>query len=301
MKTIFRFIFAPMSGFDGTAVVEGGETLGNGRVAREEAVSPAPQRHRRLTEGGRSGLSIGVAIGLHALLGLVHVTHSRLPALHSLVQEAEFVDLEPLEVPVPPAVESPPPPPESRPVARPQRASEEPPPAEQPPPNPAVGAVVPDDVVPTPQVEVASSTAGGLAVNAVVGDGNGGMGSGSGTRHAGPAVEGTPVANAAPAHDPRPARRAYVQRVRSVVGAPRYSNAMRRRGIEGTVLVGVTIDARGHVVATRVKRSSGDAELDQMVLDYVRAHVASLPEPPPETEWQTNEVGLPYEFNLADD
>lgn len=298
MKTNIRFILRAMSAVEGSAVVEGGEALASARAPRSETARiPVPSRPAsRFGERSRTGLSIGIAVGLHAILGLVHVTRARMPELRRLVQEADYVAVEPVDAPVPPPLESPPPP---RPVPR-NEAVQEPPPAPEPAANPATGEVVPDEVVPTPQVEVATSTEGGLSVNATVGDGNG-MGSGSGTRHDGPAVEGTPVAAAAPAVDPRPARRAYVQRIRGVIGAPRYTNAMRRQGIEGTVLVGVTIDPQGRVVATRVKRSSGNAELDQMVLEYVRANVASLPEPPAEAAWQTNEVGLPYAFDLSDD
>ncbi len=290
MKTISKIILGPMSVVPSSAALpehEGDDP--------DEAIAARCVSSKRMSDHGRTSLSIGIAVGLHALLGMVQVARHVSPTLDRMISESDFVAVEPLapETPAPPELaETPPPPP-------PRERPSEPRPADEPPANPAVGAVVPDEVPVTAPAEVATSTENGLAVNAVVGDGQGG--SGSNVRHEGPAVEGPVTAPAAPAHDPRPFQRAYVQRLRGVVGAPRYSNSMRRRGIEGTVLIGVTVDPQGHASAVRVKRSSGDAELDGLVLEHVREHVANLPPPPPESEWRTREVPLAYEFTMMDD
>lgn len=51
---------------------------------------------------------------------------------------------------------------------------------------------------------------------------------------------------------------------------PRYPEALRRRGIEGTVLLKVRVTDRGRVEAVQVERSAGQPELDQSATEAVQ-------------------------------
>ena len=49
-----------------------------------------------------------------------------------------------------------------------------------------------------------------------------------------------------------------------------YPEAARRRGIEGTAIVRIEVDARGVVTDARLSRSSGSALLDRHALRFAR-------------------------------
>src|SRR5690606_19122506 len=61
----------------------------------------------------------------------------------------------------------------------------------------------------------------------------------------------------------------------------RYPSGARSRREEGSVNVSFTIDAGGRVLAARVARSSGNAELDQAAVEMVRRS-SPVPAPPPQ-------------------
>ena len=51
---------------------------------------------------------------------------------------------------------------------------------------------------------------------------------------------------------------------------PRYPEAARRQGIEGTVLLKMHITEQGRVEEVQVERSAGHQELDQAAMEAVR-------------------------------
>jgi protein TonB len=51
---------------------------------------------------------------------------------------------------------------------------------------------------------------------------------------------------------------------------PRYPEAARRRGIEGTVLLKVRVTEQGRVEAVQVERSAGYSELDESATEAVQ-------------------------------
>lgn len=106
-----------------------------------------------------------------------------------------------------------------------------------------------------------------------------------------PVVVPTPVA--APVPKPRPARAAQpALRTVSVPPVLRYyPESLRRRGIEGQVVVRVTVGARGRVVDAQVATSSGYIALDSAALRMVRDTRFAAP-------GQTRVGRLPVRFRL---
>lgn len=62
---------------------------------------------------------------------------------------------------------------------------------------------------------------------------------------------------------------------------PDYPRGAWKRGIEGTVIVSIRLDAVGNIADARVTGTSGDAELDAAALRHVRER-SPLPRPPTE-------------------
>lgn len=62
---------------------------------------------------------------------------------------------------------------------------------------------------------------------------------------------------------------------------PDYPRGAWKRGVEGTVIVSIRLDAVGNITDARVTGSSGDAELDAAALRHVRER-SPLPRPPAE-------------------
>ncbi|TXD36766.1 TonB family protein [Lujinxingia vulgaris] len=76
-------------------------------------------------------------------------------------------------------------------------------------------------------------------------------------------------------------RAAYLQRlVPDIAGRHFYPRNARRLGLEGRVLVALTIDAHGDIVALDIYRSSGHLALDDAALTALR-RLPRLPPPPP--------------------
>ena len=89
----------------------------------------------------------------------------------------------------------------------------------------------------------------------------------------------TPAATS-PGEDRAALRASYLRAlVPDVAGQHFYPGVARRLGLEGRVLVALTIDARGDVVALAVHRSSGHRALDEAAITALR-RLPRLPPPP---------------------
>jgi protein TonB len=166
--------------------------------------------------------------------------------------------------------------------------------------EPAAVAPVKDDATTEPPAEepvrgagvpsegngVASSD-GGLAV--AMGGGDGG-GAGTGTAR-GP--------DAAPV-DLRALLLGWRKQVNAVVGAKasrEYPLAARRTGTQGRVVVGVVVDANGHIVSVELKGSSGSPMLDGAALASLKS-LGSVPPPPRVLHWEPRALSIPVEYSL---
>jgi protein TonB len=83
----------------------------------------------------------------------------------------------------------------------------------------------------------------------------------------------------------------------SLLRNKRYPPAARDRGDQGLAQVFMSLDRRGHMIESRLVRSSGVAQLDQEALALLRR---SQPFPPPPPEWPGDPVNLvvPIRFNV---
>lgn len=77
----------------------------------------------------------------------------------------------------------------------------------------------------------------------------------------------------------------------------RYPSGARARRQEGTVTVSFTIDPSGRVLATRVIRSSGNAELDTAAVDMVQRS-SPVPAPPAQIARSRMNLSVPVDFSL---
>lgn len=252
----------------------------------------------------RGFVSLGVAVGLHGFVALgMHGSRGEGCPVHAAMA-SDFVILDAIEAAVPRAIEPPPPvaarpratrPRDDSPSSAPTQAvaaTEVAPAASEAPPAPAAPA-------PETLTTTAPST---FAVAPSAASGNGTNGTANASTIAATS-RGSSLGTAAPAIDPDPARRRYRTLIASRVGRPEYTNSMRRRQLEGRVSIGVTIDESGTVVGTRVRSSSGNAELDENALDHVRAFVAAhrrVDPPPVEAAWGTRELALTYAYDFED-
>lgn len=76
-----------------------------------------------------------------------------------------------------------------------------------------------------------------------------------------------------------------------------YPRSARRRGLEGTVLVELVVDARGKLLKASVIRSSGHEVLDQAALADVRK-MKRLPKPPKALKRRHVKLHIPFEYSL---
>lgn len=83
----------------------------------------------------------------------------------------------------------------------------------------------------------------------------------------GPGAPGSHTARAAPAPGPAVFSAPRLEHK----GKPRYPEAARAAGIEGTVIIRVHVLASGEVAAAEVSRSAGYAVLDRAAIDSIRA------------------------------
>ena len=96
--------------------------------------------------------------------------------------------------------------------------------------------------------------------------------------------------------DSRTRNEPYVAATWSKRPPPYYPYEARKRGIEGTAHVRVSIDSRGRITAARLSKSSGDKLLDQAAMASVRKGVLK----PAQRGGRTvsSEMLVPFEFYL---
>ncbi len=83
------------------------------------------------------------------------------------------------------------------------------------------------------------------------------------------------------------------------VGTMNFPDVVRRRRLSGTPVIEVTIGAGGHLIAATVKRSSGQAELDQAALRILK--LASPYDPFPKAlAAQHDAIRIAYEWQFLD-
>ena len=91
---------------------------------------------------------------------------------------------------------------------------------------------------------------------------------------------------------------AYGDRLHSHIQARlQYPRIAQRAGLQGTVLLEVSIDARGRVLSVEVRRSSGHRVLDRDAVESVRS-LGALPAPPREVAWGERTVSVPVTYRL---
>jgi protein TonB len=77
-----------------------------------------------------------------------------------------------------------------------------------------------------------------------------------------------------------------------------YPLSAKRRGIEGTVILEVWVDAAGAILRAKVGKSSGHEVLDEAALAAVR-EVARVPPPPMELGWTERSITVPFRYRLG--
>ena len=75
----------------------------------------------------------------------------------------------------------------------------------------------------------------------------------------------------------------------------RYPSEARGRGEQGVTRLAFSIDAEGHLLSSRIVRSSGSAALDAETLALVQR---AQPFPPPPPELAGSEMTVPVSFNI---
>jgi periplasmic protein TonB len=100
---------------------------------------------------------------------------------------------------------------------------------------------------------------------------------------------------------PSPTSKAAAQNWNSAISAAlerakRYPSDAKSRGEQGTAVVAFSIDRGGHVLSSRIARSSGHAALDQETLATVGR--ASLPPAPTEHPGARFSFSVPIRFNI---
>lgn len=79
--------------------------------------------------------------------------------------------------------------------------------------------------------------------------------------------------------------------------AKSYPKLARRAGIEGRVLVAITVDRRGTILEVEIRQSSGHITLDESALATIRG-LNRFPTPPSGLTWQVQVFELPMRYSL---
>ncbi len=282
-------------------------TSESGRIRHEVDASAADCAAR----GGLRAWFVAVSLVAHAALFFA----LRAPASSHPMQRAHE-DLVMFEMPAlapPPAAPMPiaAPPPEVVPpaAARPARvpapleavaANPPPAPADAPAAQPAEPAAQPTEpAAPASAGALPTDAHGSLAMATGAGGAGGplgasGAGTGSGTSLSARGAVGTGGTGV----DRRAlalAWKAAVERLLRERASLNYPRSARRAHLGGTVLLSITVDARGHITLVRVDRTSGVEALDEAAVATV-ADIGAVPPPPPELDWHTRSLRMPIEY-----
>ena len=79
--------------------------------------------------------------------------------------------------------------------------------------------------------------------------------------------------------------------------AKSYPKLARRAGVEGRVLVAITVDRRGTILEVEIRQSSGHITLDESALATIRG-LSRFPMPPSGLTWQVQVFELPMRYSL---
>ena len=123
--------------------------------------------------------------------------------------------------------------------------------------------------------------------------GAGGRGDGAGTSR--DSTTGTPSGTGVDRRALALAWKAAVERLVHERAGRNVPRSVVRAHLGGTVLLSITIDARGHIVSVRVDHTSGIDALDEAAVTSVN-ELAMLPAPPAELAWQTRALRMPIEY-----
>lgn len=87
---------------------------------------------------------------------------------------------------------------------------------------------------------------------------------------------------------------------RAIQGAYHYPRLARRAGLEGTVLIRISIASDGKILETEVVRSSGHGVLDRAAVEAI-ASIQTFPSPPDELALARSEhtFDIPVEYSLS--
>lgn len=173
-------------------------------------------------------------------------------------------------------------------------APEETPP-EKPPPEPTqadAGSETSDT-----DTSASKTTASGGNETGNTGDGSG-SGEGSGDGKGAGSGEGSSEGTGGSSVDRKKLVGGYVRTVARTVAEHRYYPRLaRRKGMEGVVVLKLTIDARGTLLSVEVEQSSGHGVLDRAAVKALR-ELEALPPPPEALNWEQKQLRVPVRFNL---
>jgi protein TonB len=133
-------------------------------------------------------------------------------------------------------------------------------------------------------------------------DGKPGEGSGSGEGHGegegvGPG-EGSSGGAGGTGVDRKKLVGGYVRKVARTVARHRYYPRLaRRNGLEGVVILKLTIDEDGTLLSVEVEQSSGHGVLDRAAMEALR-ELEALPRPPRALGWKRKQLRVPVRYNL---
>jgi protein TonB len=85
---------------------------------------------------------------------------------------------------------------------------------------------------------------------------------------------------------------------RQISNAKSYPRFARKAGIEGRLLVEITVDSAGNILAVKVRKSSGHQILDETTLDTIRKF-ERFPVPPRGLTWNKKTFVLPVSYKLS--
>lgn len=209
--------------------------------------------------------------------------------------EIEFAIVQPVAEPPAPVAKEPEPvvvPPKPQPAKpkpavaapKPEVAEASPPAVEQPVAEPVAEAS------PAP-LTIGTSTEGGLSVAAQVGAGSGPSAAGG---------KGTSAPAPVRTVDLGPIAKEWTRRVEAAIRAQAsrdYPRSALRAKLQGSVLLAVKVDTKGHLASVEVTRSSGHSLLDEAALAAAKA-LGDLPAPPEALHGYLRPIQIPINYRV---